>query len=104
MQELESKESINIKDKIHVIRGKQVIIDRDLAKLYEVETRVLIQSVKRNIERFPDNYMFQMTPDEFMNWRSQFVISKNDIMGLRRPPYVFTEQGVRCYLDYLILR
>ena len=83
-----------IEDMIYKIRGKQVILDRDLAKLYNIETRFFMQSVKRNIRRFPENFMFQLTLEEFMNWRSQFVISKNDIIGLRRPPYAFTEQGV----------
>ena len=53
-----------------------------------------MKSVKRNIKRFPDNFMFQLSKDEFTNWRSQFVTSKNDIIGLRRPPYAFTEYGV----------
>ena len=83
-----------IEDMIYEIRGKQVILDRDLATLYEVNTKVLMQSVKRNIERFPDNFMFQLTEEEFCIWRSQNVTSKNDKMGLRRAPYAFTEQGV----------
>ncbi len=89
-----NKYGIKIEDKIYEIRGKQVILDRDLAKLYNIETRVFIQSVKRNIKRFPDNFMFQLTNEEFMNWRSHFVISKSDLIGLRRPPYAFTEEGV----------
>ena len=83
-----------IEDMIYEIRGKQVILDRDLAPLYEVNTKVLMQSVKRNIERFPDNFMFQLTEEEFCIWRSQNVTSKNDKMGLRRAPYAFAEQGV----------
>ena len=83
-----------IEDMIYEIRGKQVILDRDLATLYEVNTKVLMQSVKRNIERFPDNFMFQLTEEEFCIWRSQNVTSKNDKMGLRRAPYAFAEQGV----------
>lgn len=70
------------------------MIDRDLAELYQVETRVLNQAVKRNLERFPKSFMFQMNEEEFKNWKSQFVISNADKMGLRRPPFVFTEQGV----------
>ena len=66
------------------------MIDRDLAELYGVPTKVFNQAVKRNVERFPDDFMFQMTKEESGNWRSQFVTSKAD----RRPPYVFTEQGV----------
>lgn len=84
----------NIRNKIYIIRGKQVMLDRDLANLYHTETRIFMQSVKRNIERFPERFMFQLTDEEFKYWRSQFVMSKNDKMGLRRPPYVFTEHGV----------
>jgi hypothetical protein len=84
----------DIKSKIYTIRDMQVMIDRDLAKLYGVETKVFNQAVKRNIERFPSDFMFQLSKDEFENWRSQFVTSNSDKMGLRRPPYAFTEQGV----------
>lgn len=87
-------QTINIENKILVIRGQQVMLDRDLAELYGVETKVLNQAVKRNIERFPQNFMFQLNDTEFTNWRSQFVTSNSDKMGLRRPPYAFTEQGV----------
>jgi hypothetical protein len=62
--------------------------------LYSVETRALNQAVKRNIERFPVEFCFRLTEIEFNNWRSQFVISNKDKMGLRRPPYAFSEQGV----------
>ncbi len=88
------KDKIKIEDLIYEIRGKQVILDRDLAKLYHTETRVFMQSVKRNIKRFPGDFMFQLTSEEFMDWRSHFVISKSDLIGLRRPPYAFTEEGV----------
>jgi len=84
----------DIRNRIFTIRGVQVMLDRDLAKLYQVETKVLNQAVKRNKDRFPEDFMFQMTNEEFENWRSQFVTSKSDKMGLRRPPYVFSEQGV----------
>lgn len=84
----------NIENMIYEIRGQQVMIDRDLARLYHVETKVFMQSVKRNIKRFPENFMFQLTKEEFTNWRSQFVTSKNDKIGLRRAPYAFTEHGV----------
>ena len=77
-----------------MIRGKQVMIDRDLAALYGVETRVLKQAVNRNPERFPEEFMFQLDNQEFENWRSQFVMSKSDLKGLRYAPYAFTEQGV----------
>lgn len=79
---------------IHVIRGVKVMVDRDLAMLYGVETKVLVQSVARNIDRFPSDFMFQLTKDELLNLRSQIVMSRPGRGGLRRPPYVFTEQGV----------
>jgi len=94
MNKLQVINNKNIESMIYEIRGKQVMLDRDLAKLYGVETKVFMQSVKRNIERFPQEFMFQLTKEEFMNWRSQFVTSNGDKMGLRRSPYVFTEQGV----------
>ncbi len=81
-------------NKIIVMRGRKVMIDRDLAKLYDVETRVLNQAVKRNEKRFPDDFMFQMTKEEMKEWKSQIVISNRETMGLRKPPLVFTEQGV----------
>ncbi len=84
----------NIKDKIFTIRGVQVLLDRDLAELYGVETRVLNQAVKRNLKRFPERYMFQLTKQELNNWMSQIVISNKELMGIRTMPYVFTEQGV----------
>ena len=70
------------------------MLDRDLAELYGVETKVLKQSVKRNISRFPVDFMFEMSKQELENWRSQFVTSNSDLMGLRYAPYCFTEQGV----------
>jgi hypothetical protein len=70
-------------------------LDRDLARLYGVQTRVLKQAVNRNIERFPDDFMFQLNSKEFKNWRSQFVTSNpGDRMGLRYRPYAFTQEGV----------
>ena len=87
-------EENSIRSKIHVIRGQQVMLDRDLAELYSVETKALNQAVKRNTERFPENFMFQLSENEYEIWRSQFVTSNSDKMGLRRPPYAFTEQGV----------
>jgi hypothetical protein len=83
-----------IASKIYIIRGKKVMIDRDLAELYGVDTRSLNQAVKRKIKRFPDDFMFQMTREEMQNWKSQIVISNREKMGLRKPPMVFTEQGV----------
>ncbi len=84
----------DIRDLIFIIRNQKVMIDRDLAKLYGVETKVLNQAVKRNIERFPVDFMFQMNDEEFTNWKSQIVTSNSIKMGLRRKPYVFTELGV----------
>ena len=84
----------DIENKIFVFRDVQVMIDRDLAEMYQVETRVLNQAVKRNLERFPEIFRFQLSDSEFENWKSQIVMSNEDKMGLRRPPYVFTEQGV----------
>ena len=82
-----------IEQKIFLIRGQKVMLSHDLAKLYEVEVRVLIQAVKRNIERFPEDFMFQLTNEEVTNLKSQIVISSWG--GLRRAaPYAFTEQGV----------
>lgn len=75
------------------VRGQKVMLDRDLASLYGVKTRVLVQAVKRNIDRFPEDFMFQLTSDEFEILRSQSVISRQ-WGGRRYPPYVFTEQGV----------
>jgi hypothetical protein len=80
--------------KIYLIRGYKVMIDRDLAELYGVETRALNQAVKRNEKRFPEDFMFQMSREEMEDWKSQFVISNSDKMGLRKPPLVFTEPGV----------
>lgn len=83
-----------IQDKIYEIRGERVMIDRDLAEIYGVETRVLNQAVKRNSERFPSDFMFQLTDVEFQYWKSQIVISNAVNMGLRKKPFVFTELGV----------
>ena len=83
-----------IMSKIYLIRGVKVMLDRDLAELYGVQTKALKQAVRRNIERFPEDFMFEMTDNEFANWRSQFVTSNSDLMGLRHKPFCFTEQGV----------
>ncbi len=80
-----------IEKQIIEIRGMKVILDSDLAILYGVETRVLNQQVKRNFERFPEDFMFQLTSEEFAILKSQFVISRWG--GRRTPPYVFTEHG-----------
>ena len=81
-----------IAQRILLVRGNKVMLDVDLAALYGVETRVLVQAVKRNIRRFPDDFMFQLTDDEWEILRSQFVISKGR-GGRRYAPYAFTEHG-----------
>lgn len=78
---------------ILLIRGQKVMLDSDLAKLYEVETKVLVQAVKRNLERFPSDFMFRLNNQEVSVLRSQFVTS-NGRGGRRYQPYAFTEQGV----------
>lgn len=88
-----SKLDLNIQKKIFTIRGKQVMLDRDLAKLYDVETRVLKQAVKRNIERFPVDFMFKLNENEINYMVSQSVIPSKQLLG-GAIPYVFTEQGV----------
>ncbi|SCX95202.1 ORF6N domain-containing protein [Flavobacterium anhuiense] len=83
-----------ISNKIYFIRGQKVMIDRDLATLYGIETRVLKQAVKRNISRFPEDFMFDLNKTETENWKSQIVISNSEKMGLRYIPTAFTEHGV----------
>lgn len=83
-----------IENKIYIIRNTKVMLDRDLAELYGVETKYPKRQVKRNIIRFPDDFMFELTQDEFKEWRSQFVTSKSDKQGLRYAPFAFTEDGV----------
>ena len=81
-----------ITSKIYLIRGQKVMIDKDLAELYQVQTKLLKRQVRRNIKRFPDDFMFELTKDEFDNLRSQFGTSRWG--GSRYIPMVFTEQGV----------
>jgi len=84
-----------IVEKIYIIRGQKVMLDRDLAEMYGVEVRVLNQAVKRNSIRFPEDFMFQLTKEEFKSLISQIVISnKKGRGGTRKLPYAFTEQGV----------
>lgn len=83
-----------IQNKIYVIRGVQVMLDSDLAELYGVETRVLNQSVRRNIKRFPDDFMFKLTKEENEVLKSQIVTSKEGRGGKQKQPLVFTENGV----------
>lgn len=80
--------------RIVIIRNRQVMIDRDLADIYGVKTSRLNEQVKRNKERFPEDFCFQLTEDEFENWKSQNAISNSDKMGLRKKPFAFTELGV----------
>ena len=86
------KEPQPIQSKIYEIRGQRVMLDRDLAELYQVTTSALNQAVKRNSKRFPPDFMFQLTNQEFANLKSQFVTSSWG--GIRKMPYAFTEQGV----------
>lgn len=73
-----------IQNKIYEFRGQKVMLDRDLAEMYGVQTKVLNQAVKRNIERFPEDFMFQLSSEETQDWRSQFVTSNAIKMGVRR--------------------
>ncbi len=86
-------ETKEIKSLIYVVRGQQVMLDSDLAMLYQVETKVFNQAVSRNIERFPENFRFQLTKEEFDALRSQIATS-NGRGGRRYRPYMFTEQGI----------
>lgn len=83
-----------IQNKIYQIRGQKVMLDRDLAEMYGVDTRTLNQAVKRNVDRFPNDFMFQLSDIEFRNWKSQIVITNAINMGLRYKPYAFTELGI----------
>ena len=99
----------DVEAKLIPLRGQQVLIDRDVAALYGVEAKRINESVRNNIDKFPDAYMYQMNAEEFRNWRSKISSSnlpddvKNAIkMGIRRPPFVFTERGI--YMLATILR
>ena len=83
-----------ISDKIYFIRNQKVMLDRDLAKLYSIETKRLKEQVKRNISRFPEDFMFELSKEEFANWRSQIATSNSDKIGLRYAPMAFTEHVV----------
>ena len=83
-----------ISNKIYFIRGQKVMLDRDLALLYGIETKRLKEQVKRNVNRFPEDFMFELTKKEFENWRSQFATSNSEKMGLRYSPMAFTEHGI----------
>lgn len=98
MNEMLIKESLKIENMIFEVRGKQVILSSDVAKLYKTETRIINQTIKRNIMRFPESFCFQLTRKEMVNLKSQFVISslRNEFVhgGSRYLPYVLTEQGI----------
>jgi len=83
-----------IMNKIYFIRGVKAMIDRDLSVLFNVETKRLKEAVRRNINRFPTDFMFEMSKIKLDNWRTQFATSHADKMGLRYSPFCFTEQGV----------
>jgi hypothetical protein len=80
--------------RIYFIRNRKIMLDMDLAELYGVETKQLKRAVRRNIDRFPLDFMFEINPEELKNWRRQFGTSNREKMGLRIPPFAFTEQGV----------
>ena len=97
MNELQVIDNIKIEDRIYEVRGKQVMLDSDLAKIYHCKngTKEINQAVKRNINRFPEEFCFQLSEDEYSLLKSQFVTSKNKGRGgVRKLPYVFTEHGV----------
>jgi hypothetical protein len=85
----------SIEDLIHVIRDRRVMFDADLAALYGVPTKALNQAFRRNSERFPEDFAFQLSKNDLENWRSQIVTSNSSAkMGLRRAPYAFTQEGI----------
>ena len=94
MDNLDLIQPDNIERRIIIIRNRQVMIDRDLADIYGVKTGRLNEQVKRNMERFPEDFCFQLTKEEFKNWKSQNATSNSDKMGLRKMPFAFTELGV----------
>ena len=83
-----------VMNKIYILRDMRIMVDRDLAELYGVETKRLKEAVRRNMQRFPSDFMFEMNDEEFRNWRTQFASSNSEVMGLRYHPFCFTEQGV----------
>lgn len=87
-----------ITSKIYFIREKKVMLDKDLANLYGVETKRLKEAVRRNIERFPKDFMFEMSIVEFQNWRSQFVTSNSDKMSYRISLTVLQNKVLQCFL------
>ena len=94
MAEVELVTTEQIREKIYLIRGVKVMLDRDLAALYRVETKRLKQAVRRNMNRFPNDFMFELSKEEFANLRSRIATPTFDKRSLRYAPMVFTEQGV----------
>ncbi len=95
MKEKDELIHLAIENKIYIVREQKIMLDRDLAELYGMETKQLKRQVNRNIERFPADFMFELTKNEFEIWRCQFGTSNSsDKMGLRHSPYAFTEYGV----------
>ncbi|MFN2456565.1 MAG: ORF6N domain-containing protein [Chitinophagaceae bacterium] len=92
MNKLANFSETEIIEKIFIIRGIKIMLDKDLAEMYDVEVKRLNEAVRRNISRFPDDFMFQLTADEWFNLKSQFATSSWG--GMRKLPYAFTEQGV----------
>ena len=90
---MENDKVTPIQNMIYEIRGQKVMLDRDLAQLYGVELKAMNQAVKRNAERFPSDFMFQLTQDEWNILRSQIVTANENLSKVRYLPYVFTEQG-----------
>ena len=88
-------QTLNISKRIFTTRGLKVMLDRDLAELYGVETRRLNEQVKRNIDRFPEDFMFQLSKEELQNWISQNATSNLSVkMSMRKLPFAFTEHGI----------
>ena len=87
-------EVATLQSKIHEIRGQKVMLDYDPAELYEIQTKVLNQAVKRNHKRFPVDFMFQLSQEEWTTMRSQIVTASQEKRNIRKIPYAFTEQGV----------
>ena len=97
MSQIIPQEIIN--SKILIIRGKKVMLDRDLAGLYGVDTRALNQAVRRNRNRFPEDFMFQLTKEEMDNWKSQIVISNAEKMGLRKRPFKVVFDAIKRLIE-----
>ncbi|MBI5406769.1 MAG: ORF6N domain-containing protein [Nitrospirae bacterium] len=99
MQDTEIIPQTLIESKILIIRDKKVMLDRDLAMLYSVETREINQAVLRNIKRFPEDFMFQLTKEEMDNWKSQIVISNKEKMGLRKRPFKVVFDAIKRLIE-----